>query len=165
MSQQFGKKKINIAINAITAMAKETDILVTGVKALDESGKYNVPEDILVKIADRVIQKSPGITLMILVAGETECSALVRVNPEIESKLTGQEWVENIGLTVPSNDQQSTSQQSNSRYNYVYGVLSDVDSTLKKKDELNSQAFGVLREKKLFIDDSDDDDQLPYFDW
>lgn len=150
MTTTFTSNQIKVEINRIVAKAKETNVLVTDVPALDDSGTNVVSVEVLREIVAGVSEKVVTTTFMIIVAGDVKCQAIVYKAPE--SQVNVSDWLLEIGMIMVgvSGDYAE--------------LVCDNNSSLKKKDELTANAFAFLRKHKL-LNDHDSDDELPIFDW
>ena len=133
-------------INKITAQAKETKILLTGVPLLDGSGANEVPFDVLTRIINAVTKKVPDTTIFLIVAGSTKCQALIYTpNDDINVR----EWILACGMGEVGKEEDSW---------YTFAEM-ECEYPLKMKDQINSLAFAYLRKNKL-LDEEESEDEL-----
>ena len=141
----FGSKSVNAVTNKLLAMIQESPYVVMGTQELDGSGAVDVPFEILCKIANKAVRKTPDTAFMLLAAGKTACVAVCYV-PETCISTTASEWLTETGLTVCEFSPDPT----------FKCATFECEFTLKGKDFLNSQAFVFLRKRGLLQEDSDD---------
>lgn len=139
MLLKFTDAQLKVEVYRIIAKAKETSVLVTDVAGLDGSGSNCVPAEVLQQILAEVAEQVPNTTVMIVVAGDTKCQAMVYSTDKIKPE----EWLQSMGMDVKNH--------------YAELPCSD-GSSLKKKDELIGCAFAYLRKHKL-LDEHDSDDE------
>lgn len=135
----------------IAAMAKETDCLVTGVAALDESGKNNVSEDTLTQIGKKILDQAPDTSLMLISAGETYCTVLACVSPNKQQQVSAADWMIAVGV-----DDSAFGGQDMACGTYT------CESPLKSKEDLVARAFAFARKEKLLIEDDSSEEMIAY---
>jgi len=147
----FSKKTINKEIARIVALAKETDFLFSGVAALDESGKNDIPEEVLTQIGKKVLEKVPQLSLLLISAGSTCCTVLACVAPDKQNDVSATDWMIAAGVSDSSFGGQDM----------ACGVFT-CDCPLKSKEEVAARAFAFARSSNLLVEDESSEEMIAY---